>query len=151
MKNRFKPLVAILLLFLILTACRSDKSLPFTPEESDKITLEVINRAEDLNGVFYTIKLSNKSNHIIKQNNVFFSYPFKTDSGSKGNEFMVEAKNNKLDIKPNEEVILSVFTPKEEYEGNKKILINECYLEIKGYIDQVKEENQFSKTTGVLF
>ncbi|SFS76312.1 hypothetical protein [Paenibacillus sp. BC26] len=151
MKNRFMSLVVILIFVFFLSACSSDSPKPFTPEDSDKITLEVTNRTEDLNGVYYTIKLTNKSSHIIKQNIVFISYPFKTDSGSKGNVFKVEAKNNKLDIKPKEEVILNAITPKKEFEDNKNILVNECYLEIKGYIDQVKDENHFEKTIGKQF
>ncbi len=150
MMNRVFFLVSLVLVIFI-SACSADNPEIFTPEESDKIILEVINRAEDPNGVSYTVKLSNKSSHTIKQNIVFISYPIKTSNGSKGNEFKVEAKNNKLDIKPNEEIILSAYTPKEEYEGNQNILLNECYLEIKGYIDQVKEENHFGKTTGMRF
>ena len=151
MMNRVYSLVVILILGFFISACSAENPKVFTPEESDKITLEVINRAEDPNGVSYTIKLSNKSSHTIKQNIVFISYPIKTSNGSKGNEFKVEARNNKLNIKPNEEVILNAYTPKEEYEGNQNILPNECYLEIKGYIDQVKEENHFGKTTGMRF
>ncbi len=148
MMNRVYSLV-ILILMIFITACSADNPKVFTPEESDKITLDIINRAEDPNGVSYTIRLSNKSSHTIKQNIVFISYPIKTSNGSKGNEFKVAARNNKLDIRPNEEVILSAYTPKEEYEGNQNILHNECYLEINGYIDQVKEENHFGKITGM--
>lgn len=59
--------------------------------------------------------------------------------------------HNKLNIKPDEEIILSAFTPIEEYEGNTKLNTEECYLEIKGYIDEMKEENYFGKTHGTNF
>jgi hypothetical protein len=149
LKISFKYLFSIVILVLILTACNSEK--PIGSQELDKITLEIINRTELPEGISYTIKLSNKSKHLIRQNSVFISYPFKTQNGSKGNEFKVEAKNNKLDIKPNEEIVLNAFTPIEEYKGNTNLLINECYLEIKGYVGQVEEANHFGKTIGMHF
>jgi len=149
MNISIKNLFCFTLFILMITACSVEK--PIEPNEVDKITLEIIDRTELPEGISYIIKLSNKSKHLIKQNNVYFSYPIKIENGSKGNEFKVEAKNNKLDIKPNEEILLNVFTPIEEYKGNNKITITECNLEIQGYIEEVKEINHFGKTIGIHF
>ncbi|RKP57993.1 hypothetical protein D7Z26_00315 [Cohnella endophytica] len=148
-KAPFKFLFSLLIIMIIITGCNTNK--PITPNELDKINVEVIDRSEMPVGIAYTIKLSNESNHTIKQNNVFISYAIKTTNGSKGNEFKVEAKDNKLDIKPHEEVLLSAFTPIEELQGNDKIMMDECYLEIKGYVDRVEEVNHFGKTISIRF
>lgn len=148
-KKYSHTLFAILSFLIIATACNRD--IPISSQEIDQITLEIIDRSELPEGIAYTIKLTNSSKHTIKQNNVYISYPFKIANGTKGNDFKVEAKNNKLNIKPDEEIILSAFTPIEEYEGNTKLNTEECYLEIKGYIDEMKEENYFGKTHGTNF
>jgi len=145
-KNSFKIISLIALLGLLITACTSEKTIDSS--ELDKITLKITGRSEDPSGMLYTIKLSNHSKHTIKQNNVYLSYPIKMVNGYRGNEFKVEARENKLEIKPNEEIILSAFTPIEEYENNDKLLITECSLEIQGYIEEVEEANHFEKTIG---
>jgi len=147
LNNLFKLFISIALAVLLITACNPER--PIDSSEIEKITLEITNRSELPLGNYFTIKLSNHSKYTIKQNNIYISYPIKVTSGSKGNEFKVEARDNKLEIKPNEEVILTAFTPIEEYEGNKNLLITECYLEIKGYIEQVEEKNHFGKTIGI--
>lgn len=49
----------------------------------------------------YTIKLSNDSDFVIRQNNVYVSFPIKTgEMGFKENEYKVEADGNKLNIQP---------------------------------------------------
>ena len=53
----------------------------------------------------------------------------------------VEAKGNKLNIQPNEEVLLNVFIPIECITPELKDI--EPELEIKGYIEEVKEERCF--------
>ncbi|TVX91514.1 hypothetical protein [Cohnella terricola] len=148
-KNPFKTISLIVLLGMLITACTAEK--PIDPSELDKIKLEITERSEHPIGILYTIKLSNHSKHTIKQNNVYLSYPIKMVNGYRGNEFKVEAKENKLDIKPNEEIILTAFTPKEEYENNDNLLITECYLEIQGYIEEVEAANHFGKTIGNAF
>ncbi|WP_239616834.1 hypothetical protein [Cohnella mopanensis] len=142
-------LIFILITVLSITACNANTSI--TSQELDKIDLKVINRSELPEGIAYTIKLTNNSKHSIKQNIVFISYTIKTQNGSKGNEFKVEAKGNKLNIKPHEEVILNAFTPIEEYQGNNKLNLKEGYLDIQGYIDEVEEANHFGKTIGIHF
>ena len=148
-KKYSHTLFAILSFLLIATACNKD--IPISSKEIDLIKLEIIDRSVLPEGIAYTIKLTNSSKHTIKHNNVYISYPFKTANGTIGNVFKVEAENNKLNIKPGEEIILNAFTPIEEYEGNTKLNTEECYLEIKGYIDEMKEENQFGKTQGTNF
>lgn len=119
-----------------------------TSEDIDKIKLEIVEMRPHLVGLSYTIRLSNQSRQVIKQNKVYLSYPIKTESGSKGNEFKIEAKNNKLNIKPGEELILTVFAPKEMYEGNRYIDVDNPTLEIEGYINKVTEPSHFGKSGG---
>lgn len=149
MHSSIKNVFCLAIVIFMLTSCGGEK--PIGPNEVDKITLEIIDRTELPEGISYTIKLANHSKHLIKQNNVYLSYPIKTESGTKGNVFKVEAQNNKLDLKPDEEIMLQAFTPIEEYKDNEKIVTTQCYLEIKGYIEEVKEINHFGKTIGMHF
>ncbi|WP_131724750.1 hypothetical protein [Paenibacillus solani] len=60
----------------------------------------------------------------------------------------IQAENNKLNIKTGEELILTVFAPKEMYVNNNNIDIDDPTIEIKGFINEVTEQNQFYKGGG---
>lgn len=148
MKN-IKTLLLLILLLMsltLITSCSNDT--PHISEEVDQIKLELIEQKKDLNGMVYTLKLTNNSSKVIKQNNVYLSYPIKTSNGSRSNVFKVEAENNKLNIETGEELILTVFAPKEMYVNNNNIDIDDPTIEIKGFINEVTEQNQFYKSGG---
>jgi hypothetical protein len=132
---------------MILSGCKS--AIQVKSADIDQIKLELINQSRMPDGIAYTLKLKNLSKFTIAQNNIYVTYPIKTSNGSKGNEFKIEAKNNKLQIKPNEEIILNAIAPIEEIEGNQKLDVENFNIEIIGYIDEVKESRRFQKSGGI--
>jgi hypothetical protein len=74
--------------------------------------LELISTTNQPEGTSYSIKLTNKSGHIIRQNNIYLSFPFKTQNGIQGNPFKIDANGNKLNIKDKEELVVNAFAPK---------------------------------------
>ncbi|HZG84356.1 hypothetical protein [Paenibacillus sp.] len=146
MKRNIETLTCfvIFLLSLIIAGCNNEVIV--TSQDIDNISLEIVEHQENPRGINYTLRLHNKSKQVIKQNNVYLSFPIITGTGLKGNEFKIEARDNKLDIKPGEEVLLSVFAPEEMYEDNKNIDIESPIIEIKGYINEVIGVSQFHKT-----
>ncbi|WP_373232310.1 hypothetical protein [Cohnella sp.] len=143
-------IVASLFLFLLL-ACNSEQNpVPHvTSTDIDQIKFELLDKTIMPEGIIFAIKLKNLSKFTIAQNNVYISFPIKLSIGSRGNEFKIEAKNNKLQIKPKEEIILNAFAPIEEYEKNQKLDIENFAIEIIGYIEEVKEERRFQKYGGL--
>ncbi|MDQ0914581.1 hypothetical protein [Paenibacillus sp. V4I5] len=130
-----------LLIILVLSGCQNDE---ISVAQLDNIKLEIVNKTNQPEGVSYSIKLTNESGHVIKQNNIYLSFPLKTqDNGILGNTFKIEATGNKLNIKDNEELIVNVFALKKGYEGNSNLDLDQPYVEIKGYIDEMKGENMF--------
>lgn len=149
MRVKIINLSFVMLVLFLLTSCNNKELI--TSDEVDRIKLEVINTTTLPEGISYSIKLTNSSKYTIKQNNVFLSYPIETVNGLKGNEFKIEAKNNKLDIKPNEELVLQAFAPIDGYYQNNKIDSNKINIEIVGYLNQVSEEQRFQKMGGEEF
>ncbi|MFG1731055.1 hypothetical protein [Paenibacillus sp. 843] len=139
-----KPIfiISVILCLLISVSCSNNNEM--TTDDIDNISLELVEQKEESNGTMFTLKLQNKTSHIIVQNNVYLSFPIKIENGAKGNDFKIEARNNKLNIDPGEELLLTVFAPKEMYEGNRNIDLEEPHIEIKGFFNQVTELNQFN-------
>jgi hypothetical protein len=141
---RLYILFVLVLTVIILGGCNNIEQ--FTAEDNDNIILDLKAQIKDLYGINYTISIENESRHVIKQNNVYLIFPIKTEMGSNSNEFKIEARENRLDIKPGEELILTVFAPKEIYEGNTNIDIENPIIQINGYINEVTHMNYFSKS-----
>ncbi|MBT2762178.1 hypothetical protein [Paenibacillus sp. ISL-20] len=139
-------IIAVILCLLISVSCSNKNEV--TPDDIDSIKLELVEQKEEANGTMFTLKLHNKSSHIIVQNNVYLSFPIKIENGAKGNDFKIEARNNKLNIDPGEELLLTVFAPKEMYEGNHNIDLEDPHIEIKGFFNEVTEINQFNMLGG---
>jgi len=105
---KMKLLCTSLLILVLLSGCVSEKT--FTTNDIEKIKLALMKTETFENGISYTIQLKNDSDLVIKQNNVFVSYPIKHgESGLKGNQYTVEADGNKLDIQPGEKNYTSCF------------------------------------------
>jgi hypothetical protein len=143
-KTVFSILVVMCCIFT--WGCSSKEKVSFN--DVDNIRLELIEQKEDINGMSYKLRIQNRSSQVIKQNIVFLSYPIKTDNGSRSNNFKIEAMNNKLNIQPGEEVILLVLAPREMYEGNDMIDIENPNIEIKGFINEVTASTVFHKSGG---
>jgi hypothetical protein len=146
MKKAGTMLLFVLMLTALLSGCNSNSTI--NTEEIDKINIKIVNHSEQPDGVTFSLQLINGSSHVILQNNVFLSFPFKVENGKGqvGNNFKIKAIKNKLNIKPKEEVLLIVFAPKKEYEHNENLDVNHPYIEIEGYFDKLSSNNQFSKS-----
>ncbi|MFC5405864.1 hypothetical protein [Cohnella soli] len=144
MVRKFMYIVSTMLLMFSITACNS--TIQVKPSDIDQIKLELVSYSKLPNGNAYTVKLRNLSKFKIAQNDIYLSYLIKTTSGGRTNDFKVMARNNKLNIKPNEEIFVDLFAPIEEFAGNQKLDTETPYIEIIGYLEEVKEERRFQKT-----
>ncbi|MFL0270154.1 hypothetical protein [Candidatus Clostridium radicumherbarum] len=116
-------------------------------KDSMSINIRITNTQSMPSGTAYTLVLKNTSKYLIKQNSVYLSYPIKQgNSGVMTNKCKVEATGNKIDIKPNEEVILNVFVPSENYDNNNKIDNNRPQYEIEGYLNVVSNLTHFGQS-----
>lgn len=141
----FKNLSIILLSLLLLSGCSNENKEAISTNDVQKISWELI-KEQTMDGVIvYTIKLINGSDFVIKQNNVFVSYPIiTTTNANKSNEYKVEVKGNKLDIQPGEKITLHALMPMEGM-GDKSLLrIDDPHIQINGYLDKVDNKHKFS-------
>ncbi|WP_433594877.1 hypothetical protein [Lysinibacillus xylanilyticus] len=140
-----KLLSSFILTLVLLGGCVSEQNI--TVDDIKNIKLELIEQQTFEEGISYSIKLTNGSDYVIKQNTVFVSFPIKHgESAYKGNEYTVEAKGNKLDIQQGEKITLNVFMPYEGM-GDKSLLgLDNPNIQIKGYLHTIDEEHHF--TTG---
>ncbi|PJO42871.1 hypothetical protein [Lysinibacillus xylanilyticus] len=140
-----KLLSSFILTLVLLAGCVSEQNI--TVDDIKNIKLKLIEQQTFEEGISYSIKLTNGSDYVIKQNTVFVSFPIKHgESAYKGNEYTVEAKGNKLDIQPGEKITLNVFMPFEGM-GDKSLLgLDNPNIQIKGYLHTIDEEHHF--TTG---
>lgn len=144
-----RVLFIILVIIMIIVGC--SKNVEITNEENmhsdllEKIKIEVVNESILPYGIGYVLKLRNESEQVIVQNNVYVSFPITNIEKSKFlmNKCKVEASGNRINIKPDEEVFLRVFIPKENYQDNMFICSEKPQLEIKGYFDEMNENNHF--------
>ncbi|WP_339266712.1 hypothetical protein NYE54_24005 [Paenibacillus sp. FSL K6-1330] len=143
-----KPVFIIFVILCLLISVSCSNKREVTTDDIDNIKLELIEQTEEANGKVFTLKLHNKSSHIIVQNIVYLSFPIKVENGFRGNDFKIEARNNKLNINPGEELLLTVFAPKEMYEGNHNIDLEDPHIEIKGFLNEVTEINKFNMIGG---
>lgn len=128
-----------------MTGCVKENKVPVSTNHLEKIKLELINKQTSKEGILYSIKLINGTDFVIKQNNVFVSFPIKTSQSSyKGNAYKVEARGNKLDIRPGEKITLDVFMPFEGI-GDKSLLgIDNPSIQLIGYLEKVDNKHKFS-------
>ncbi|WP_088015012.1 hypothetical protein [Gottfriedia acidiceleris] len=108
-----------------------------------KINIHLVKKTHDNHNIIYTFKMQNDSNNVIKQNNVYMHFNIKTLNGYKMNPFKIEAKGNKLNIRPHEKLILTFKIPIET--GLKANLLNMDHpeIEIKGYTEKISNSHLF--------
>lgn len=140
---KLKLLFSFILILVILAGCDSGKKI--TINDIEKVKLELVEKETLKEGISYSIKLMNESDYVIKQNNVFVSFPIKNgESAYKGNKYKVEANGNKLDIQPGENITLHVFMPYEGL-GDKSVFgLDNPHVQLIGFMNAVDGENQFS-------
>lgn len=139
---KIKLLCSFILILALLVGCVNEKRV--TTNDYEKIKLELIKTVTREEGISYSIKLINGSDFVIKQNDVFVFYPIKIQGGYKGSEYKVEAKGNKLDIKPGEKVTLDVFMPFEGMGDKSLLAIDKPNIQLIGYLEIVDNKHQFS-------
>jgi len=139
---KIKLFFLMLLTFTFLISCSNQKA---TKESYSDIKLELIKEQKLDKGISYKIKLINNSNAVLKQNNVYVYYPIEKREKVYGNNpYKVEAEGNKLDIKPGEKVTLNVFMPLLGIQDQSNIETKKPVIQLKGYLDEVNNENRFS-------
>lgn len=138
MKNKFMSIL-ILMIFL-LSGCTQEIKL----NNIEKIKVELVKKEKRPGIIIYTIKLINGSNFVLKQNNVYVSFPIEINQNAqKGNEYKVEVKGNKLDIQPGEKYTMHVIMPLEGIDKSVLALDTPNY-ELKGYLEKVDNKHLFS-------
>ncbi|ERN51511.1 hypothetical protein [Alkalihalophilus marmarensis] len=138
-----KKLINLFMILLIVIVGCSNKS-EIRIEDIEKIQLDLVEIQNMDDGTEYHIKLLNESDYVIKQNIVHFEYPIKLDNGIKENKYKIEATNNRLNIQPDEEVMLYVFAPFEGMSENQTLALDDPSVMLKGYLEEVNEEYMFS-------
>ncbi|MDP4093693.1 MAG: hypothetical protein Q8920_10070 [Bacillota bacterium] len=149
MKRKFILFLLSVLILMCFCGCSSN-SFKKISSEINKITVQITNTSVQPSGTNYSIKLTNGSSYTIIQNSLYLSYPIKITNGRVQNECKVEAKLNKLNIKPGEIVNLHAFFPIENYDGNNKLDKEHLQYEINGFISKLSQENHFEKSGDVL-
>lgn len=146
MKAKYLYLSIILIIIMLLVGGYIiQNKAEVSIEDYKKINLELINKQSSKKGLSYNIKLINGSDFVIKQNNIYVSFPIKTgELSSKGNEYKVEANGNKLDIQPGEEVTLNVYMPFQGIGDTSLLEIESPEIQLIGYLDSVNDKNRFS-------
>ncbi|SED09211.1 hypothetical protein [Paenibacillus sp. GP183] len=140
---------SLIVILILISGCKSTDH--FQPQDLDKIKIVLVDKSEQPSGTAYTFKLSNKSNYVIVENELYLSYPITSNNGlqRQGNKLKVEATGNKLNISPGNELMLNFFVPKEDYQGNQNLDPNHPDLEFKGYLGTLTDSNHFYKSGGL--
>lgn len=139
--------LSIILIIIVLSAgfYINHKNKEVTLKDYEKINLELIIKERSKEGILYSIKLINGSDFVIEQNNVYVSFPIKTgELSSKGNDYKIEAKGNKLDIQPGDVVTLDVYMPFEGIGDISLLEVESPNIQLIGYLDKVDNKHRFN-------
>jgi hypothetical protein len=152
MKKIIEKTIVLTLIFLmsLTSGCSNDTSqdeINDMSDEIEKIRIEVVKESILKDGISYSLKLINNSNHVIVQNNVYIGFPVTNKEKSiwSSSDWKVEAKGNKLNIEPGQEIPLNAYLSDEFFKYNELICLDRPEVEIKGYLDNMNSMNQFHK------
>lgn len=134
---------AILIIILLVAGCSIET---VSTKDTRKIIVTSAKYEQVDGNLLYNFTIKNNSSYSIKQNAIYFSYNIKTKNGVKSNPFKIEAKGNKIEVKPKENVTVSVVVPKDVELPKDSWDIEHPNLEMKGFLKEVKKENHFHKT-----
>ncbi|UPM54806.1 hypothetical protein [Gottfriedia acidiceleris] len=140
---RIKLFSVFLIMIALVVGC-SKTTLNISTSDIEKVKVELLKEETQKQGKLYTLKLINGSDFVIKQNNVYVSFPIEINQNAhKGNDYKVEAKGNKLDIQPGEDRILNVYMP---FDGLDKesLAIDDPSYQLVGYLKQVDGKHLFT-------
>lgn len=138
LKTKFISIMFLIL--LLLTGCVKEIKL----KDIEKIKVVLVKKETRPGIIIYKMKLINGSDFVIKQNNIYVSFPIElNENAHKGNEYKIEVKGNKLDIQPGEEYTLNVIMPMEGIDKSVLALDTPSY-ELKGYLEKVDNKHLFS-------
>ena len=129
---------------MALVGCKRNKN-NLNTFEMDNIHLKVLSEKELDQVKVYSIELSNQTDHVIVQNEVYLSYPLINMTQSKQNDLVVRGRNNKLNIKQNEKVLLDFYIPRNIL-NTQMIDYENPHMEIIGYSDEVTDKHRFQKS-----
>lgn len=149
MIRRICIMVIVLCFALSMFGC--EKRVDIGHDDIELIKIEDFTEQVFDSGRSYSFILKNDTDHVIVQNNVYISYAITNEEKTsfKMNNSKVEATNNKLNILPGESITLFAFIPKENYETNKYISSDRPNIEIKGYFNELKDTNHFTRYGGI--
>jgi hypothetical protein len=137
-----KRYIFFLLGAVILFGCTNQVQVE--PNEVEKVKVSLKEFEETEKQLLYVVTMKNESSYTIKQNTASLVYSIETGNGSKGSSAVFNAKGNKLDIKPNELVDLTILVPKDELPSPIKIIKDYVTININGFFEEVKVENGFN-------
>ena len=80
---------------------------------------------------------------MIKENDIFLSYPVTIINGAMGNDFKVQGEGNKLDVQPHEEVTIVFFTLNVGI-NQSKLVMEEPDIMMQGYLDKMEASHFFT-------
>jgi hypothetical protein len=114
------------------------------PHEVEKVKVSLKEFEETEEQLLYVVTLKNESSYTIKQNTASLVYSIETGNGSKGSSAVFNAQGNKLEIRQNELVDLTILVPKDELPSPTKIIKDYVTININGFFEEVKVENGFN-------
>ncbi|TWI52959.1 hypothetical protein [Halalkalibacter nanhaiisediminis] len=133
--------------FLILVGCNNNIS----GEEIatiNEIDIELNELEGSVNGEHVNFQLKNNSDGNIIINNIFISNPIEVNDSSKENQYQVQIGGiNYQKINAGENEYFSGYLPDEGRTKGDEINRDKVQIKVEGYLESVKEGNEFSIIT----
>lgn len=148
LRGIFLVVILISFVFVIGNNYKNKNKKVINIDELSKIQFEFIDEHVSEEGINYVCKLKNDSSYIIKQNDIYFEIPIREKNSIRTSGLLIDGKGNRLNIKPNEEIILEFYVPTKVFGKDTSLDPKSPSVKIIGYLNEVKEENLFSKLLG---
>ncbi len=110
----------------------------------DQITIQKLDERTSEEGIEYSFLIANGSDYTVREMSVGFSYPIKTNNGTKSNKDQIKSTDGLDVFKPGAELTIIIFVPEAYYSG-RNYDMEEPEIQIEGYLNSVKELNKFGK------
>lgn len=117
-------------------------------DELSKIQIEFIDESVSSEGINYVCKLTNGSPYIIKQNDTYLEIPIREKNSIRTSGLSVHGTGNKLNIKPNEEVVLVFYVPTKVLGKDTSLDPKSPSVKMTGYLNEIREETLFTVGLG---
>lgn len=139
-------IIVILIGYLYFHTRYPDISPNVATELSSNVNLSLIKIDQGTDEVVYTYQITNNTPYLIKQNNVYLSFDITEENTVQQNNFKIEGRGNKLNFSPHDTVQLTFIVPKKIMDISKPLLSDQPSLEMKLYLNEVKQDNFFHIT-----